>query len=50
MKEMVGKTVRRDVSYLLCMPTICYSKFSVTGGFANVQVFVFAIAGASIFK
>lgn len=47
---MVGKTVKRDVNYLLCMPTIRYSKCSVTGGFTNVQVFVFAVARISVFK
>jgi hypothetical protein len=50
MKEMVGKTVKRDFNYLLCMPTICYGKCGVTGGFTNVQVFVFATAGVSVFR
>jgi hypothetical protein len=50
MKEMVGKTVERDVNCPLCMPTICYSKCSITGGFTSVLVFVFAIAGVFVFS
>jgi len=50
MKELVGTTLKRYINYRLCMPTICYSKRIVMGGFTNVQVFVFAIVGVSVFK
>jgi len=50
MKEMVGTTVKRYINYRLCKPTICYSKRRVMCAFTNVQVFVFAIVGVSVFK
>jgi len=50
MKEMVGTRVKRDINYRLYMPTICYSKGSVMGGFTNVHVLVFAIVGVAVFK